>query len=404
MMEYKYTAITKGGKKKEGTIESDSAEKVASLLHDKDLTVVEIRESSVFDLSRLASINIGSAPLQDLVLFFRQMSYMLSSGLPLVNGLEVISKQARNKALKEAVKKIVEDVRGGAQLYLAMSKHPKIFDKISISLIRAGEESGNLDLIFDRLATDYEKRQSFIGKVRGAMIYPLIILVLMVVVVIALLIFMIPSLKDLFSEFGAKLPPATAFLVGLSDVFSSFWGVVILLVIAVAVLGVRAYRGSKEGKRVTDRLILKIPVFGQLTQKTLLAQFSRTFSMLLKSGVSILNSINLTADALGNEVFAEALTEAAAAVERGGSLAKVISEKEEFPPIVSEMIAVGEKTGKLDDITAKMGDYFEREADQMASDLTKFIEPVIMVVVGGMVLFIALAVYTPLMSLGDVIK
>lgn len=404
MMEYKYSAITKGGKKKEGTVESDSAEKVADLLHEKGLTVVEIREASVFDVSRLAAVNIGKVPLQDLVLFFRQMSYMLSSGLPLVNGLEVISKQARNKALQAAVVKLTEDVRGGAQLYLAMSKHPKIFDKISISLIRAGEESGNLDLVFDRLATDYEKRQSFNGKVRGALIYPVIIFVLMIIVVTALMIFMIPSLKDLFNEFGAKLPPTTAFLVGLSDAISGIWGIVILLVIAVAALGVRAYRASKEGKRVTDRLILKIPVVGSLVQKTLLAQFSRTFSMLLKSGVSILNAINLTADALGNEVFAGALHEAAGTVERGGSLAKVIASVEEFPPIVAEMLAVGEKTGKLDEISNKMGDYFEREADQMASDLTKFIEPVIMVVVGGMVLFIALAVYTPLMSLGDVIK
>jgi len=403
-MEYTYSAITKGGKTKTGTIEADTPEKVADLLHDKNLTVVEIRERSVFDLSRLATINIGKVPIQDTVLFFRQMSYMLSSGLPLVNGLEVMSKQARNKMLQSAVKKIVEDVRGGAQLYLALAKHPKVFDKISISLIRAGEESGNLDMVFDRLATDYEKRQSFEGKVKGAMIYPAIILVLMLVVVVALLIFMIPSLKDLFSEFGAKLPPATAFLVGLSDVFSGIWGIVILLVVAVAVFGVRAYRASKEGKRVTDRLLLKVPIVGVLNQKTLLAQFSRTISMLLKSGVSILNAINLTAEALGNEVFVESLGEAATTVERGGSFAKVISEKPEFPPIVAEMLAVGEKTGKLDEITSKMGDYFEREADQMASDLTKFIEPVIMVVVGGMVLFIALAVYTPLMSLGNVIK
>lgn len=403
-MEYKYSAITKGGKKKEGTIESESAEKVADLLHEKGLTVIEIRETTAFDFSRLASINIGNVPLQDLVLFFRQMSYMLGSGLPLVNGLEVIGKQARNKALKEAVKKLTEDVRGGAQLNLAMSKHPKIFDKISISLVRAGEESGNLDLIFDRVATDYEKRQSFIGKVRGALIYPAIIFVLMIVVVVALMIFMVPSLKDLFGEFGAKLPPITSFLIGISDALSGIWGIVILLLIAVAVFGIKAYRGSKEGKLVTDRLVLKIPVVGNLMQKTLLAQFSRTFAMLLKSGVSILNSISLTADGLGNEVFAGALREAAATVERGGSLAKVISEVEQFPPIVSEMLAVGEKTGKLDDISDKMGDYFEREADQMASDLTKFIEPVIMVIVGGMVLFIALAVYTPIMSLGDVIK
>lgn len=403
-MEFRYIAYTKAGKKREGTLEAKTTEAAAEALHSKGWTVISVAEASALGLDRFLALNIGGVPLKEKVLFFRQMAYMLGAGLPLVNGLEVLSKQAKNKAFKKVMKVVVSDVRAGAQLNTAMRKHREIFDKITVNLIRAGEESGKLEEVFERLAADFEKRQEFTGKVRGAMIYPAIIMIMVVAVVAVLLIFMVPAVEELFGEFDAELPFATAMMISLSNALRGFWGIFGLFMCAALALFYRYYRSTKEGKKVTDGLILKVPIFGELTRKTVLARFARTFSMLLTSGVEILDAINLTSESLNNEVYSEALKQASIAVEKGGSLAKVIARSEVFPPIVAEMIAVGEKTGKLDEIVDKMGDYFEREADQMASNLTKTMEPAIMVVVGFIVGFIALSIYTPIFKLGNVIK
>lgn len=403
-MEFKYVAFTKAGQKKEGIVEAENLDKAADKIQSKGWSLVEVSEASALGIEKLLELNIGGVPIQEKVLFFRQMSYMLGSGLPLVTGLEVLYKQAKNKAMKAALKTVVSDVRGGAQLYSALKKHPKIFRNVTINLIKAGEESGKLDEVFERLATDFEKQDEFMGKVRGAMIYPAIIMLLTVVVVVILMIFMIPAVEELYGEFEADLPFITRVLVSISNGARSIWGVLVLVFLIVGALFLRYYRNTKEGRLATDGFLLKIPVFGELTKKSALARFSSMFSMLLTSGVEILDALNLTAESLTNAVYSEALKSAAQAVEKGGSLAKVIEKFEEFPPIVSEMIDVGEKTGKLDEIADKMGDYFEREAAQMADNLTKLMEPAIMIIVGFIVGFIALAVYTPIFQLGNVIR
>lgn len=405
-MEFRYLAFTKSGKKKTGTIEAENIDKAAKILQEKDWKIVELVEASPFDFQKLLEINIGGVPLADTVIFFRQMSYMLGAGLPLINALSLLKTQARNRMMKKALACVEKEVRGGAQLSLAMGKHPKVFDKVAINLIKAGEESGNLDVVFDRLATDYEKKQILQGKIKGAMVYPIIILVVVVVVVIALLVFMIPSVEEMFKEFGAEgqLPTATKLLVSISNGIRGLGGVVALVVLAALFFLYKWYRSTEGGREVTDSLILRIPVFGELTRKTTLARFARTFSMLLGSGVEILTALRLTSESLSNVIFSDALKRAEKTVEKGGMLSVVLASEEAFPPIVSEMVKVGETTGKTDEIMGKIADYYEREVDQLASNLTRMLEPIIMIVVGGIVAFIAIAVYSPLLSLGNVIK
>jgi len=404
-MKFKYLAFTQDGKKKQGIVEAENMDKAAAILQEKGLKVVEVVESEPLGIEKILEMNIGGVPINETIHFFRQMSYMLGAGLPITSALRLVVRQTKNKPMKSAVREVEKEVKGGSSLYQAMLKHPKIFDKVAVNLIKAGEESGNIDVVFDRLATDYEKKRELRGKIVGALIYPAIVIVAMVAVIAAILLFMIPSVEEMYKEFGAEgnLPTSTRLLISISHGISGIGGLFTLATIVLLIFLYTWYRSTKGGREVTDSIILKVPIFGDLVKKNIVARFCRTFSMLLGSGVEMLAALRLTSESLNNTVFSNALERVEGAVEKGAPISSSIAAEDIFPPIVSEMVKVGEETGKIDETMAKIADYYEKEVDQIASNLTRILEPVIMIVVAVIIGFIAIAVYSPLFSLGNII-
>lgn len=402
MAKYRYSARTKEGKLKRGELEAPSKSQVVDFLHERGLVVVNVEERIRFGFEKLFETNIGGVPLNEKVVFMRQLATMVGAGLPLTQSLEILGSQARNKAFKKAIQMIVDDVSGGSGLSDSMARQEGIFDDITINLIRAGEESGNLEEVFLRLADDMEKKRNFQGKVKGAMIYPVIIVIALVVVVILLLTTMVPQMAELYAEFDAQLPLPTRILVSLSGLILKYWWLA-LFVIVVTVGGLISYRRSKAGRVVTDGLILQLPVFGKLFKDSQTAEFSRTLEMLLKSGIPIVKSLNIVSDSLSNVLFSDAVKKSAAAVEKGVPLAKPISEAESFPLIVSQMIAVGEETGKVDEILSKLNAYFTEEVNNTVNNLTTLMEPIILVVMGVVIGLIAVAIYMPIFQIGQAI-
>lgn len=400
MKKFKYTVLDSKGEEKTGIMEVENRADVAASLQGKGYTILHIDEVGVgLDMK----INIGGVPLKEKVIFMRQLATMLSSGLALTQSIEILAAQAKNEMFREMLLKVLKDVESGSALSEALAKQKGVFSDMQLSMIRAGEESGNMIEIITRLADDMEKQAAFKSKVRGAMIYPIIITVVIIVVLVLLMIFMIPAMTSLFEGFDAELPLLTRIVVGMSDFTRQFWWI-ILGVVIISLIGFRYYRASPSGREVTDGIILKMPVFGTFASKVQIALFARTMQMLLRSGIPILSALTIVEDALSNVHFKNGVKEARLAVEKGSSLAVPIAKNEVFPILLSRMIGVGEETGKLDEVLGKVADYYERDVDQMADNLTKMMEPIILVFMGGMIGFIAIAVYLPMFSLGDVIQ
>lgn len=402
MAQYVFTARTKEGKMQKGSLDAGSPGQVVDALQSRGLVVISVEEKPTASLEQLSSLNIGGVPLNDKVVFMRQIATMIGAGLPLTQSLEILTAQAQNKAFKTALTDVVNDVRSGVSLSAAFSKKEGIFDDITINLIKAGEESGELEAIFMRLADDMENKRTFRAKVQGAMIYPVIIILAMVVVVAVLLVAMVPQMSDLYEEFDAKLPLPTQMLMWASDIMIKFWWLIIA-VVGIAVGAAISYRKSEAGRVATDELLLKIPIFGNLTKNVQTAEFARTLEMLMKSGIPIINALNIVSASLSNVLFIKAVEKAAQAVEKGVPLAKPIAESEQFPLIVGQMIAVGEETGKIDVILGKLNSYFTEEVNHTVNNLTSLMEPFILVLMAVVIGFIAVAIYLPIFQIGEAI-
>jgi len=402
MAKFTYAARTKEGKLQKGTLESGSRGQVVDLLHTRGLVVVNVESETGFDFSRFTEINIGGVPLDEKVVFMRQLATMVGAGLPLIQSLEILASQAQNAAFKRALKEVVSSVEGGAGLADSFEKQEGVFDNITINLIRAGEESGNLEEIFLRLANQMESNRDFRAKVKGAMIYPVMIILAIILVVVLLLLFMVPQMTELYSEFDAKLPLPTQLLVWASDLIVNWWwllGAIVVILVGSFI----SYRRSPAGREVTDRMILGLPVFGKLTKDTETAEFARTLEMLIRSGIPIVDALEIVSASLGNVVYSKAIERTARAVEKGVPMSKPIREEEHFPLIVSQMIAVGEETGKIGEILEKIAKYFTEEVNHTVNNLTRLMEPFILLLMGGVIGFIAVAVYMPIYNIGEVI-
>lgn len=400
MAKYYYTARTKAGELRKGDIEAASEGQVADLLRSKGLVVVSVETSQGIDFQKLGSGNIGGVPINEKVVFMRQLATMVGAGLPLIQSLEILQTQAQNKAFQEALKQIVEATKGGSGLADSMEKQKGVFDEITVNLIRVGEETGKLEEIFNRLADNMEAQRTFRAKVQGAMIYPIIIILVMIGVVGILLVTMVPQMTQMYSEFEAELPLPTQMMVWLSDILINYWWLV-AFILAVVVGSFIAYRRSPVGRELTDSLILKIPVFGRLTRDTQVADFARTFELMISSGIDITVALEITSKSLSNVIFRKTVEDTVKQVEKGVPLAKPISENENFPLIVSQMIAVGEETGKVDVILGKLNEYYTEEVNHTVNNLTALLEPIILVVMGGVVGFIAIAIYLPIFQIGQ---
>jgi len=401
MKKFRYSARDSSGKEISGKIEARDRDAVTEILHDKGLIVVYVKDEFSIDLEELSQINIGGVPMKDKVVFMRQMATMVSAGLPLTRALEIMEQQVENPAFKKVISQVKSSVESGKTLSDSFRQAGEVFDDITLNLIEAGESSGNLDIILTKLAVELEESKKLGDKLRGALIYPVIILVVIVAVVALLMFVLVPSMAEIYSEFGADLPWVTTFLINLSNFTLAYWWA-LLLVIVILIFGGKAYFDTPTGKRNKDKVMLKLPIIGNIVTKMQLAQFTRILALLLSSGLSIIRALELTAQSLSNEMFKEVVLESRNDVEKGGSLAIPIARSEYFPLIVSSMIAVGEETGELDNVLNKVAEYYKDEVDVATSNMSTTLEPVFLIVMGLVIAFIALAVYMPMFQLSDV--
>lgn len=380
-----------------GAIESPDEKSAAQTLRQHGLIPIELRAKretvAALTVGRLQRISYG-----ELVNFTRQLSTMINAGLTLPEALSLLEKQTGNSKLKKIISDIVREVEGGSSFSKALSTYPAVFSNIYVSLVRAGEQAGVLDTILGRLADNLEKEREFRSKTKGALIYPAIIVIAMVGVMFVMLIFVIPRLTDLYKEFGTTLPLPTRFLIALSSFMVAFWWLVIGSLVASYIFWQRFTRQG-IGKRFRDEMALKLPVWGKLKQNTILTEFSRTLGLLIGAGIPIIEALKSVAMALDNALYADALAEAAAGVEKGFPLGMSLSHSKVFPPLVFQMIKTGEETGKLDDVLIRVSKYFEMEAEQGIKNLTTALEPIILVILAFGVAFLIISVILPIYNL-----
>lgn len=402
MKKFKYSARDTKGKVVEGEVEAKDVQAVADILHDRELIVVSIKEGLGLNLDRLSEINIGGVPMKEKVVFMRQMATMVGAGLPLTRSLEIMVQQASNPLFKKVLKNVLSSIQSGKTLADSFRAEEDIFDDITINLIEAGEESGNLEIILEKLAVELEEKDALNSKIKSAMIYPVIILLVIVAVILMMMFVLVPSMADIYSDFDAELPFITLFLMNTSNFFINYWWA-ILIVLLVLIVGIKYYLDTPKGKRTFDKLILKVPVLGGIITKMQISQFTRILALLLGSGLSIIKALDLTAQSLSNEMFRDTLLEAKEEVEKGGPLAIPIARSEYYPLLVSSMIAVGEETGEMDAVLGKVSEYYKDEVDTATGNLSTILEPLFLVIMGGAIGFIALGVYMPMFQLSTAI-
>lgn len=397
MAKFNYQAKDKDGKPAKGVVEARDEKQAARILREKNLIIISLKPEAKGFLTEARIGVIGRVGMSDRVKFTRQLATMFSAGLPITDSLTILQTQASPK-MAIIVEAVLRDVEGGLSLADAMERHPKVFNKIYVSLIRSGEAAGVLDKILNRLADNLEKNQEFIGKVRSAMIYPIIVVAGMGVVGAIMIIFVIPRLMVLYEEFEAELPTSTKILLAISKMATTYWWLS-LIILAGAIFGLRAMRRNPVGRKQYDRLLFRLPVFGNLRRVMILTEFSRTFGLLMGAGILVVDAINILKDSTNSPVYESALADAGKHVEKGSPLAMALAKTEAFPPILPQMIAVGEETGKLDEIFSKVSSYFEMEADAAVRNLTTALEPLIMVLLGVGVGFLIISVIMPIYNL-----
>lgn len=402
MRKFRYSARTKEGAIYKGTMEARASSSVVETLHSKGLIVVSVEEDLGIGLSKLTEINLGGIPLKEKVLFMRQLSTMITAGLPLSQALEILSSQTTNPLFKKVLSDVTISVQNGTSLADSFRKAEDVFDEITINLLAAGEESGHLEEILRRLADEFENQKKLKDKIKSAFIYPAVISVVVVAVILILLLVLVPAMEDIYSDFNAELPWVTTFMINLSNTVTRFWWLMLSFVLAL-IMFVKYYIETPKGKRNFHILVLKLPVFGTLMTKIQVTQFTRVLSLLLKSGLAIIEALQLVADSMSNVLFEEAVLTAKEEVEKGTSLAAPIARSQYFPLIVSQMISVGEESGEISMVLEKLSEYYGSEVEVMSSNLTTLLEPVILIVVGLIIAFIALAVYMPMFTLVNVI-
>ena len=380
-----------------GEVEASSPHQAARLIREKGYIITSLKpiRESLFSLIKKFRERITPA---DISTFTRQLATMVNAGLPITEALLILRSQSRI-SMQKVVSQILADVEGGESLSMAIGRHPKIFSPTYVALVKSGEVGGVMDEVLVRLADDLEKQQEFKGKVKGALIYPIIVIVGMFIVGLIVMIFVIPRLTALYGEFNASLPGPTKILIGASNLILHFWPIV-LFGIGIGLYGFLLYRKTPVGHKKTDELLFKLPIIGELQKQVLLTNLTRTLSLMVGSGVSILEGLNITAGVVGNEVVSEALKDAAKQVEKGFPIAfSFARHPEAFPNILSQMIAVGEETGQMEDVLKKVSHIFEIESDQKVKSLTSAIEPLVMVLLGIGVGFLVIAVILPIYNL-----
>ncbi len=400
---FEYKVRDRGGKVITGTTEALSQRDVATALRQKGYFVTEIKAPKTglqSDLKLPKWLDFGSIPnVRDITIFSRQFATVINAGLPVVQSLAILQRQAPKQGLKDALKQVREDVETGQQLSNALARHPRLFNKLYIYLVRAGEVSGNLDGILDRIAAYMEKQAALRGKIKTALTYPTVVLVIALAVTWFLLTGIVPQFAQILDQLGGDMPVITKALIAVSDFLRYQWYILFGLIIAIVVGLVLFYR-TKNGRRVIDGFTLRMPIVGTLVQKTAIASFSNTFGLLLRSGVNIIESIDITKGTAGNAIVEGILDETKENVQRGDQISTtLIKYPGVFPPMVSSMISIGEETGAVDHMLQKVADFYEREVDEAVDSLTAALEPMLIVFLGVIVGFIVAGMFLPMFSI-----
>lgn len=400
-MKLNYKATSKEGKISQGLIEAKDVQEAAYFLRSRDLLPIKITPVEEKTLPFLSAMKKTSNT--DLVLFTRQLSSMLTSGLTLMQALSILKEQMQNEAMKDIVTAIIQDVQEGKTLSSALERYSNVFSPIYVSLIRAAENSGFLDKVLLRLADNLEKDQKLRSTVRSALMYPIVIVTLMIIVMSIMMIFIVPQLTNLYKNLNIPLPLATQIIVSISTFMGTFWPLLIGMVVVLFVAYKRWVK-TDTGKLLRDNFVLKVPVFGVLNQKKILTEFARTFGLLISSGTLVVMSLTESADISGNIMYKNAILDVAKRVEKGVSVGDAMSTYTIFPPILIQMVKIGEQTGKLDESLLKVSEYFEREVEQSVKTLTTAMEPFIMIVLGVSVAFLIISIVTPIYNLTSSIQ
>lgn len=390
---FEYSAIDSAGKKRAGTVDARSKSSAVALLKEQTLYVVSLEEQKENILDQILSFQ--GVPETEIVSFTRQLSTMISAGLPIARGLEVLADQTQNKRMKKISLQILRDVQGGASLSNSMGKYPQVFSPTYVALVRAGEASGKLEEILKRLADTLEAQRDFKANFKGAMIYPAIIFLAMIGVFVLMMVFVIPKLSDMYDSMGVELPAMTQFMINISDSMVRFW-YIFLVVGVVLFLGVRSFLSTEGGKAILYKILIRLPVFGKILKQRDLTEFTRTLSLLIASGISIVEALNIVAKVVVNPEYKLAAQNAARAVEKGGSLSDYMKGDKTFPTLLGQMTSVGEETGQLDEVFERIGNYFATETEHAIKGLSSALEPFILIMLGGMVGLLIVSIITPI--------
>ena len=397
MAKYSYRALDSSGKVKKGTIEANSEDAAKSRLRAEGLNITEFGENKDFQISFKKKVKN-----KDLSVFCKQFAAVLRAGVPVISALEMLSSSMENKTLVDALNEASVYVQKGGTLADAMKLNPNVFPPMLSNMIAAGESSGKMEICFERMALQFEKDGHIEGKIKSAMMYPIVVLCVVTGVVILMLTSVVPTFSEMFKEMGAKLPVATQMLVNFSDFLVARWYVVLLIVV-VLFIAIKVFAGTEFGQEFNGKLALRMPIFGNLNIKTAAATFSRTFATLLSSGIPMVDAIDQTANVMKNKVIRDKIKECKVQVTRGVPLSKPIRDAEIFPNMLPQMMHIGEETGNIEDMMSKVADFYEDEVDLATDALASAMEPLIIVIMAVVVGVIVIAIYSPILGMYDAV-
>ncbi len=410
MPKFAYKALNKEGKEIFGIIEADSQALAINDVRSIGLYPTHVREARKSDERRvrrdkggLGELYFGGVKTKEIVVMTRQLATLIDAGLPLLRSLNVLIAQQKPSKMRDTLREISSDVQSGSTFSEALAKHPKVFDRLFVNMVRAGEVGGMLETVLNRLAVFMERRQALKRRVRGALIYPIAVVVIASGIVAFLLVKVVPVFAEIFGDFGATLPAPTRFLIACGDFMQHRWWL-LLVVINSIIITIKLMSKSATVKRVMDRVVLKLPLVGDLVTKVAVARFARTLGTLITSGVPILQALKITKETIGNEVVQNAVQKVHDSIKEGDTIAAPLDEAKVFPSMVVNMIDVGEETGSLDAMLMKVADIYDAEVEAAVEAMLALMEPVIIVLLGGVIGFIVVALYLPIFSLGDVVS
>ena len=402
MPNFKYVAKDHDGKTATGSIEAQTESEVVDILRKKDLIIVSVSEAAAGFKMSMVFGGGKKIKIDDLVVFSRQLATMVDAGIPLVGALDILGDQMENKAFGTVILTVRNDVETGSSLSDALAKHKKIFSALFINMVKAGESSGMLDEILDRLAAYLEKTSSLQKKVHSAMVYPMIVSGMAVTITIVLIWKVVPVFKTIFQGFGAKLPGPTMALISMSEFLQKY-----IILIAIGLVGLsflfKRYIGTDKGRTVVDGILLNMPIFGILFRKVAVSKFTRTLSTLIKSGVPILSALEIVGKTSGNKVVEMAIDGVRSSVREGESIAEPLAKSKIFPAMVTRMVSVGEQSGELEKMLAKISDFYDEQVDTAVSGLTSMIEPLIIAFLGIVIGSIVICMFLPIFKITSVV-